>query len=523
MSSNQAQVLQSLLSFKEVKLYGLKDIGTSRTWDFSMPTICRHRGFTDRHNFASDKSFFDIFEKDVNQGLPYQILKNAGVFENNNSIVLFGGCVLDIILKKHYSIKDFDLRIVGEEYMNDEAKCISKAKDFVASIFSFLTEKNEEFERRKREVVESGGVIAHAKCDLQEIVVSRCRSTVTVQIPSHGGLADIIFQLTFAPCRTVEEMLAACQPQCTRLAIKDGAVVLDGIARFCIESACIVLDVSSFLNYYQDDKETEDDEEMRKTTSGRTITIQIHRFIKYFDEKGFDLILPELDMQKVQRRNLEYGVVEVLALPSMTVAYDEVKNNVIMATWVTLAKHLKSKVEENVGAIGVYGSSTVENVGESIHHNIRCLVHDIYDSFKYVAKGERYEHVFDFVPTLSPRMVTKSYETVTDELTNENIPIERILGYFSVTPSYKVVEKLISDPIKKQSCGKGKFPQQFQLDKDILNGLVDKEIKALLLKIEHLRETLIEKKLNRLVLQYPENVTTVEEIREAFYGNSCKA
>jgi len=26
-----------------------------------------------------------------------------------------------------------------------------------------------------------------------------------------------------------------------------------------------------------------------------------------------------------------------------------------------------------------------------------------------------------------------------------------------------------------------------------------------------------------LVLQYPENVTTVEEIREAFYGNSCKA
>ncbi len=490
-----------------------------------MPTIGRHRGFTDSHNFASDKSFFDIFEKDVNQGLPYQILKHAGVFESDNSIVLFGGCILDIILKKHHSIKDFDLRLVGEEYMNDEVKCISKAKEFVASIFSYLIEQNEEFERRKRKSMESGRDIIHAKCDLQEIVVSRCRSTVTVQIPSHGGMTDIIFQLTFAPCRTVEDMLVACQPQCTRLAIKDGAVVLDGLARYCIESACIVLDVSSFTNYYRDDNETEndeDDEEMRKFSSGRTLTIQTHRFIKYFDEKGFDIILPELDMEKVPKRNLKYGVDEVLALPSMIVAFSNVNNNFIMASWVSLAEHLKSKVEANGGAIGVYGSSTVENVGESIHHNIRCLVHDIYDSFKYVAKGERYEHVFDFVPTLTPRMVTKSYETVAEDLDGENIPMKRIIGYFSVTPSDKVIEKLLSDPIRKQNCGKGKFPKPFKLDKDILKGLMDKEIEALLIKIDNLREKLIEKNLHSLVLQYPENVTTVEEIREAFYGTNYK-
>ena len=88
--SNQAEALRSLLT-ANVDLCGLKDIGTARSWDYSLPTIGAHRGFTDRHNFASDASFFDIFQKEVNEGFPYRVLESVGAFDENNSFVLFGG------------------------------------------------------------------------------------------------------------------------------------------------------------------------------------------------------------------------------------------------------------------------------------------------------------------------------------------------------------------------------------------------------------------------------------------------
>lgn len=516
MGSNQADKLKNLLSAKTTDLCSLKDIGTSRSWDYSLPTIGAHRGFTDRHNFASDSSFFDILKKDVNHGFPYEILENAGAFRKDNPIVLFGGSILDIIFKRHDDIRDFDLRLVGEEYVNDEAKCIAKAKEFVAGIFSVVLKMNEQIDERKKRAQEEGRSCYEGKCDLQEITVTRCRSTVTVHIPTFGDKIECIFQLTFAPTKSVEEMLSKCQPHCTRLAIKDGAVVLDQMARFCIESTCTVLDTSSFVNFYREDEEKGTEEE-RGAESGRTITSQISRLIKYYEEKGFDIILPELDMKKAPRRNLEFGVVEVLALPSMIVVYDEIRDNTIMTTKLSLPKQLK--VSGTNVPIGEYDSSPTENVGECIHFNIRCLVHDVYDSFKFVAKGERYDHIFDFVPVLTPRMLAKSYETVTEYLQQSDIPIRKLTGYFSVTSPDQVLDKLIAEPMRN-ACQSGKLPKSFDLDEKLLKELTHKEIESLLVKINGLREKLKEKGLDKLVISFPENVSTVDELYDIFYGSN---
>jgi hypothetical protein len=147
-------------------------------------------------------------------------------------------------------------------------------------------------------------------------------------------------------------------------------------------------------------------------------------------------------------------------------------------------------------------------------------VNEVYDSFKYVAKGERWEHVFDFVPSLTPRMVKKSYETVLDDLQSDSIEIDQLTGYFSVTQPDEVVEKLFAEPLRRKICRRGALPKPFSIDANVLNELVGMEVSRLIEKIESLRETMVGRGLDKLVYRFPENVSTKEETFEAIYGSS---
>ncbi|KAL3787497.1 hypothetical protein ACHAWO_003447 [Cyclotella atomus] len=433
--SSQASKLRSLLATPtdSYQLYTLSDIPTARSWDYSLPTIsCRL--FTDRLNFNSDASFFQL-RKDVNRGLPWKLMDNAQVFDANNDVVLFGGCLLDIVLNRQYCINDFDLRIVGEGYLNDEARCVAKAKEFVSSIFEYLKKENQ-----------------------------------------------------------IHDLLKGCQPHCSRLAVKDGAVILDHLARFSIENMAIVMDTTSFVNYYCRDA-TDEEKQAERVSSGRHVAGQFSRFIKYHVDKGFDIILPELDIGKVPRRNLEYDVDEVLPLPCMTAVYNRVDNNSIKTLELKAPKGLADKIP-NGGLIGSYDSSLAPDVGVSIHHNIKRLVNEVYNSFKYVARGE-----------------------VPDDLQSGSISIDRLTGYFAVTPPDEVVEILVAKPLRENVCRKGVLPKPFVLDKDSLKKLVELEIARLADRIESLPETLISKNLQSLVYQFPENVSTKDEVFDAIYGS----
>lgn len=189
-----------------------------------------------------------------------------------------------------------------------------------------------------------------------------------------------------------------------------------------------------------------------------------------------------------------------------------------MASGLRLSKTLSGNIPES-GLIGSYDSSPAPHVGDAIHHNIRCLVHDVHDSFKYVSKEERWNHVFDFTPSLTPRMVKKSYETVLNDLQCSNIPIARLTGYFSVTPPNEVVDSLISLPLRANVCRKGALPKEFVLDKDMLKSLVEMEVSHLIASIEHLPEIMVNKGLDKLVCQFPENVSTEQQVFDAVYGS----
>jgi hypothetical protein len=96
-----------------------------------------------------------------------------------------------------------------------------------------------------------------------------------------------------------------------------------------------------------------------------TLQSQISRLRKYVLEKGFDLILPKLSIEKLPTRNLKYMPTEALELPIMVITYDKVEANKIMCTniltadmmengkkteWKTPSSRTYSDHDANVGA-----------------------------------------------------------------------------------------------------------------------------------------------------------------------------
>jgi hypothetical protein len=193
-------------------MYSITDVGTERLWDYSLPTLTKPSRFTERQNFASNHSFMEVLRTEVIEGVPYEILKRVGAFKTKNDVVLFGGSLLDIILKRQRTINDFDLHLVGEEFLDDETKCLEKAKAFVSTIFDFLKEENEKIERAKTYRPHRGSC---NPVQTNDVTASRRRSTVTINIPSYGSVKAMCFQRTFDGCnKYAVQMLFSLYTNC---------------------------------------------------------------------------------------------------------------------------------------------------------------------------------------------------------------------------------------------------------------------------------------------------------------------
>jgi len=416
--ATESETLQSILSSRKTTYHSLSDLRSYRSWDFSWPTLTRPHRFTPRHTYASDKAFFAAIQTH-NKGLTFDLLTAVGAFDERNSVVLYGGALVDIVTKQEDSIRDWDLRLIGEEYTQSPQKCLEAAKQFTRNVFAFLKKENERIVIKNQELKrKERGRYEETLFDIQAVKITRSQSTITVIVPGRGMThKETILQFTFAPYASVEDMLAGCLPHCTRLAVKDNEVVLDAAAKYCLESLCIVFDTDSFKHLFCGTDETND-------KSARPLSVEIARSIKYFEKKGFDIILPNLDIKKLPTRNLEFNQKEVLDLPIMTVIFDGYEGNKIMASHVALAGTSRHLFEAEPHG---YDPKIDFDAAKFIHHNIRCLVADVYDKFTFWAEGEVVDPVFDYAPLLTGRMVDKAYEALKkNALSSGSIQVNKV-------------------------------------------------------------------------------------------------
>lgn len=511
----QSQVLQGILSSNQVKLVSLESIRSFRAWDFSWPTLTKNRRFTARNSYKSDKSFFAALEGH-NKGATYSLLQSIGALDDNtHSIVLYGGALVDVVLKREQSIRDWDLRLIGPEFVGNNDKCVQAAKHFVESVLAWIREQNEQIQVRNVQHKNAQRPMEEL-FDMNNVKVSRCKSTITIKIPSTHQIDSTTLQSTFAPFSSVSEMFRHCRPHCSAICIYQGKVVLHQAAQYCLESLCVVMNTKSLMHCQCDGRD-----EGRSAAQSSSLACEVRRTIKYFDEKGFDIILPDLDMAKVPTRNLKFYVTEVLDLPSLTVIFHQIENNKIMANQLRVPEE-KSVSSASGGTFGGYDEGTADiNTGTSIHHNIRCLVAGVYDQFHFVTEGELVSPIFDYCPTLTPRMVDKGYETIKTSLTSGIIELDKVIQYFSATPPSKVLEMLLVEPIQalEAEAAPGRLPASFELNEDVLDEIIEAEKEAILKKLEGIREKMVEEHLDKLVEDFSEAVSTEDEIARALYGD----
>lgn len=411
----EREVLAKILA-SDVELVNLSDIRSIRAWDFSWPTLTVEHRFTERYTFTSDEPMLSAISAH-NYGVTQALLKQVGAFDSNNSIVLHGGALVDLVLKRGDSIKDWDLRLIGSDYVGNEEKCVEAARDFVKSVFDWIKSENERLQIQNCKRQEDGNK-EEALFDMNAVQVSRWYSTITVIVPSRGKVERTILQFTFAPMTSIKELFRHSKPHCTSIALYQGKIVLDNSARYCLESLCVVLDPAT-LTHCQVDENGPD--------NAPDLTREIQRMITYFKEKGFDIILPGLDIDNLPTRNLKFDLMEALDLPALTAIYRKVEGNKIMVN-----TGLRIPGSNLSASIVDYSDQSSINAGTAIHHNIRCLVGDIYDRFQYVIEGEQVEPIFSFTPTLMPRSIDKSYETVRrDTLCDSSLDVGMVNSYFS--------------------------------------------------------------------------------------------
>jgi hypothetical protein len=189
-------------------LFSLKDIGAVRAWDFSrLPTLTRPHRFTQRNSYQSDKPFFDNLAEH-NNGLTYKILSAVGAFGegDQNDVVMSGDALVDMVLKRSMYIRDFDLRLVGDKYIQDDEACVSRAKKFAQAVVDAIKEKNEKI---KAASIENDDRAKPEVFDLSRLRISRTKSTITVVVPAANRVRGVRYnetriQFSFAPVRTAD-------------------------------------------------------------------------------------------------------------------------------------------------------------------------------------------------------------------------------------------------------------------------------------------------------------------------------
>merc|ERR1719399_2317242 len=86
-----------------------------------------------------------------------------------------------------------------------------------------------------------------------------------------------------------------------------------------------------------------------------------HRVKRYF-EKGFDLILPDLDVSKLHRRNLDFGLTEALDMPYIRALYTGIRGNKIETSSIELTNLTSGEVCSSLTGYAD-GGNTQKSVG----------------------------------------------------------------------------------------------------------------------------------------------------------------
>ena len=253
-------------------LFTLDEIDRFADWDFSLPTLVSDREKNSNH-IKNIYSFRESFQK------KYSYLDlSVSQLDNSNHFFMAGGCVSSLLLD--LEVSDIDIFVYG----------FADEKSATQGTHHFLQTTIENYKKFCRDNKKPSFEI---QCSVSKRCINLKLDHQTIQII-----------LRIYPCKS--DILHGFDLGSSALGYDGKQIYFTSLSKYCYERKCNVID-----------------------TTRRSTTYE-KRLMKYFD-RGFQIIMPELDITKLSQKNFEFvNVKEVAALPYLPFSYSDINGNKIV-------------------------------------------------------------------------------------------------------------------------------------------------------------------------------------------------
>ena len=371
-----------------------------KSWDYPCPTLVKK--FDDksdaRYNTLKIETNIKKFKQQFEETFPFL----ADV--NLNNMLVAGGIVGKTLIEKNYLLdwmSDIDVFVWGL----DPDQASDRVEKFLEDVFytyeSHLASKSYEGSSEQKTKKAKTKKTFSFEC-------LRTPSTLTVKV---GGMK---LQIVFRLYKSISEILHGFDLGSCALGYDGNEVWFTTLGKFAYEYGCNIVDPTRRSTTYE------------------------HRLSKYFD-RGFEIVLPDLDVTKLPIRYLPFQQNEIIIMPYFQVIYSDLKGNCIV---VHRIKH-KGDVTSD------YSALDTPNDFNTFFSNVHNLVtkndffyHYIY---KYDADGADAKTILKSPPNMTRRRLIQFYDNLpTWALGKGKFSFNRFFKYVNLLSEAEMGQQLFS-------------------------------------------------------------------------------
>lgn len=189
-------------------------------------------------------------------------------------------------------------------------------------------------------------------------------------------------------------------------------VYLTSLGKFCHEHSCNIVD-----------------------TTRRSTTYEL-RLKKYF-ERGFNIVLPKMDISKLRRNYHKYNLVEVCEMPQMIFGYRNIMGNkIIISEFFGKYKNESDYEKDSTGMSNVYGHSLTININSLLNDN---------DYYYYVSSNidESNVDILTKPPRLNKGQIIDFYDNIRKKIKRNQLNIGLLKKYITIEPINNIINNMI--------------------------------------------------------------------------------
>jgi len=356
--------------------------------DYDSPTlVSRNFDYNKKRDLCNNqKQFLNLF---------YELYPFLSGLDMTN-LLIAGGSVGNIIQNRKSIDNDIDFFVYGLNVDDANNRVTKWVADVINCYQNHIDKQNEENSKDNKK-----NKIKHQP----KIECEMLRNNNTIKIK----MGDIKMQIMFRLYFSVSEILHGFDLGSSAVGFDGQDIYFTTLSKFCYENSCNIVDTTR-----------------RSTTYER-------RLEKYF-ERGFNIVMPKLDLERLRRGYFKYHLDEVCETPYFRFSYWNIAGN----------KIILSKFHNKYSASSDYDVVDL-NFFTSFNINLYNLIHDI-DNYYYVSSVANLD-IMNNEPRISKSLITEFYEKLRKGLNDRKIDTKMIREYITIEPIMDVMAKLFDPKI----------------------------------------------------------------------------